>query len=82
MWRVFLLVLIDADRAATSKGGGHVLRVRLVGSKHSQKLLQETSHSFLITWAEILHERVLEHWGNPIRIAIGIAGNWEAEATP
>ena len=43
MWRVFL-VLVYAN--GTAAPNGDVLSRRLVWSKRSQKLLQETSHAF------------------------------------
>ena len=55
-------MLVDQNGAAAPKRGSHmVVGMRGVFKEHSvQKLLQQRAHR-LLTWAKILHQRVLEH---------------------
>ena len=56
-------MLVDQNGAAAPKRGSHmVVGMRGVFKKHSvQKLLQQSAHARLLTWAKILHQRILEH---------------------
>ncbi len=71
--RIFMvLVLLDADVAAASKRGGHVLMALGVRRRrdHLQESLQEIAHA-LICRAKILQQRVLKHAVGIDRFQIG-----------
>ena len=55
-------MLVDQNGAAAPKRGSHmVVGMRGVFKEHSvQKLLQQRAHARLLTWAKILHQRILE----------------------
>ena len=54
-------MLVDQNGAAAPKRGSHMVVGMRVFKEHSvQKLLQQRAHR-LLTWAKILHQRVLEH---------------------
>ncbi len=58
--RYFVFVLFDADVAAASQRGIHVLVVLGVRRHQVQQSLQQSAHP-LLCWPQILHQGVLKH---------------------